>query len=309
MAARVFGPVPSRRLGRSLGLDLTPAKTCTYDCRYCQLSATDHPATGRSMFFPPEELLAELRATLSRIETPDWITCSGTGEPTLYAGLGTVLRGIRELSQVPICVITNGSLLGRPDVRADLCFADRVLPTLCSVREDTWRAIHRPAAGIKFPELLNGLKAFGAMYPGMLELEVFICPGLNDTPEEVAALGAWLRELPGLDAVYLNAAVRSPIDASLPQADAAHLDGIRHALGLQVPVTTAFDHTPLPRAVNSKRPPTARELLELLKRHPCTIEQLHRVFGGEREFLQRLAADLLETKTVELRPDGTLAPL
>jgi wyosine [tRNA(Phe)-imidazoG37] synthetase (radical SAM superfamily) len=183
------------------------------------------------------------------------------------------------------------------------------LPTLCSVHEATWKAIHRPATGIIFHDLLNGLRAFGAMYPGMLELEIFVCPGLNDTPEEIAALGAWLRDLLGLDAVYLNAAVRSPVDTSVPQADAAHLDGIRHALGLRVPVTTAFDHTPLPRATTSKRPPTTRELLELLKRHPCTIEQLQRVFGGELEFLQRLARDLIETKTVERRQDGTLAPL
>lgn len=307
MTSRVFGPVPSRRLGRSLGLDLTPVKTCTYDCRYCQLTATDHLGAGRQMFFEPAELLAELREKLASIEAPDWITCSGSGEPTLYAGLGSILRGIRELSSAPVCVITNGSLLDREDVRADLCLADRVMPTLCSVHEQTWRSIHRPAANIIHGEILNGLKLFGAMFPGFLELEVFICPGLNDTDRETEDLGRFLRELPGLDAVYLNSAVRSPLDMSLLPASPELLDSVRRALNLQIPVTTAFDHSPLPRRTTSKRPPTSLEILELLERHPCTLEQLHHVFGGEISQLEALAAELIGSGSAEKRQDGTFA--
>lgn len=307
MTARVFGPVPSRRLGRSLGLDLTPAKTCTYDCRYCQLTATDHPCVERRMFFEPAELLAELREKLASIEPPDWITCSGSGEPTLYAGLGNVLRGIRELSSAPVCVITNGSLLGREDVRAELCLADRVMPTLCSVHEQTWRLIHRPAANVIHSEILNGLKLFGAMFPGFLEIEIFICPGLNDTDLETEDLGRFLRDLPGLDAVYLNAAVRSPLDHSLQQATPELLDSVRLALNLQIPVTTAYDHSPLPRQTTSNRPPTGREILELLERHPCTLEQLHHVFGGEPGQIEALTAQLIESGSAEKRPDGTFA--
>jgi len=309
MAARVFGPVPSRRLGRSLGLDLTPAKTCTYDCRYCQLTATDHPATERQMFFQPAELLDELREKLADIEPPDWITCSGSGEPTLHAGLGSILKGIREFSSAPICVITNGSLLGREDVRTDLCFADRVMPTLCSVHEETWRAIHQPATGIIFKDILQGLQMFGRMYPGILEIEVFICPGLNDTEREIDDLGSFFRQLPGLDAVYLNAAVRNPVDTSLLPASPELLDSIKRRLKLQIPVSTAFDHSPLPKRTESKRSPTGQEILDLLRRHPCTLEQLHRVFGGDLRQLTSVTTRLVESGAAEKRPDGTFAPL
>lgn len=309
MAARVFGPVPSRRLGRSLGLDLTPAKTCTYDCRYCQLTATNHLGAERRMFFEPADLLSELREKLASIEPPDWITCSGSGEPTLYAGLGAVLRGIRELSAAPVCVITNGSLLDRADVRADLLLADRVMPTLCSVHEETWRSIHRPSLDIKLSNILIGLKTFGTAFSGVLELEVFVCPGLNDTPRETEDLGRFLRELPGLGAVYLNSAVRSPVDASLAQATPELLEGFKKALGLRVPVTTAFDHSPLPRQASSKRPPTGAEIIDLLDRHPCTFEQLHHVFGGDAELVRTLVSHLVASGEIEKRPDGTFARL
>lgn len=307
MASRVFGPVPSRRLGRSLGLDLTPAKTCTYDCRYCQLTATNHLGAERRMFFEPADLLSELREKLATIEPPDWITCSGTGEPTLYAGLGAVLRGIRDLSPAPVCVITNGSLLDRADVRADLLLADRVMPTLCSVHEETWRTIHRPAPNIKLSNILQGLKTFGAEFSGFLELEVFVCPGLNDTPRETADLGRFLRELPGLGAVYLNSAVRSPVDASLSKAAPDLLEGVRKALDLKVPVSTAFDHSPLPRPASTQRPPTGPEIVDLLVRHPCTFEQLHHVFGGDAELLRALVTELVASGKAEKRPDGTFA--
>lgn len=309
MASRVFGPVPSRRLGRSLGLDLTPAKTCTYDCRYCQLTATNHLGAERQMFFEPADLLSELREKLATIAPPDWITCSGTGEPTLYAGLGAVLRGIRELSTAPVCVITNGSLLDRADVRADLLLADRVMPTLCSVHEETWRAIHRPAPDIKLSNILQGLRTFGTEFSGFLELEVFVCPGLNDTPGETEDLGRFLRELPGLGAVYLNSAVRSPIDAALTKAAPELLEGIRNALGLTIPVSTAFDHSPLPKPASSQRPPTGPDIVDLLGRHPCTFEQLHHVFGGDAELLRALVDELVSSGRAEKRSDDMFALL
>ena len=261
------------------------------------------------MFFERVERLGELQEKLATIEPPVWITCSGTGEPTLYAGLGTVLRGIRNLSAAPVCVITNGSLLDRADVRADLLLADRVMPTLCSVHEETWRAIHRPAPDIKLTNILQGLKAFGAEFSGFLELEVFVCPGLNDTPRETADLGRFLRELPGLGAVYLNSAVRSPIDAALSKAAPELLEGVRKALDLTVPVSSAFDHSPLPRPVSSKRPPTGPDIVDLLGRHPCTLEQLHHVFGGDAELLKALVAELVSSGRVKRRADGTFSRL
>ncbi|HNW36312.1 MAG TPA: hypothetical protein PKM25_15340, partial [Candidatus Ozemobacteraceae bacterium] len=166
-----------------------------------------------------------------------------------------------------------------------------------------------PAAGIVLEHILAGLRRFGGMYPGILELEVFICPGLNDTEREVDDLGEFFRQLPGLDAVYLNAAVRNPVDTSVLPAGPDLLDSIRHRLNLQIPVSTAFDHSPLPKRTTSKRSPTGQEILDLLKRHPCTLEQLYRVFGGELAQLTSTTTQLLESGTAEKRPDGTFAPL
>ncbi|MFZ2959170.1 MAG: radical SAM protein [Candidatus Ozemobacteraceae bacterium] len=277
----VFGPVPSRRLGRSLGIDLTPAKTCSLDCRYCQLSATREPTIERREFFSPEVVLLELKAVLAEIEPPDWITFSGSGEPTLYLGLGNLLREIRVFARCPTCVITNGTLLGQPVVRDDLLLADRVMPTLTTVDKETFNQIHRPAKGIELPAILEGLRAFSASFFGYLEIETFVLPGINDAAAHVEALGAFLRSLPRLSAVYLNTAVRAPIDATVRVASEQELVRFKALLGLSgIAVTTALDHPPAPIPVALKRTVNEEEILGLLLRHPCTIEQLSDVLGA-----------------------------
>lgn len=275
----VFGPVPSRRLGQSLGIDLTPSKTCTLDCRYCQLPATVTHTAERASFSDPAEVLAELRHVLGEIAPPDWITFSGTGEPTLHAGLGTILAEIRRLDIAPTCVITNSTLLGRPEVRADLRLADRLLPTLCTVQEETFARIHRPAANIRLPEILQGLRIFCGEFTGRIDLEIFVCPGLNDSTAEIAGLREFIRGLPRLDSIYLNTAVRPPLERDIAPAGPEELLAFKEALDLDLPVTTAFQHTPLPRRSERKPPPARQGILELLLRHPCSIDQLERVLN------------------------------
>ena len=301
----VFGPVPSRRLGRSLGIDLTPAKTCSLNCRYCQLPATEHPTSVRREFIPGKVILAELKARLAEIEPPDWITFSGTGEPTLHSGLGEIIRGIRELTATPICVITNGTLLGREDVRADLMLADRVMPTLCSTDAAVFQQIHRPAPELGLSGILNGLSRFSAEYRGYLEIEVFILPGINDQPAMVAALGRYLRGLPRLTGVYLNTAVRQPVDDSLRPATPEEVQVFRGLLGEGIPVSTVYDHSPVPTRQASRRETTASEILALLGRHPCDLEQLTAVLGATTADLEAKLTELRRESRVERNPDGT----
>ncbi|NLI75918.1 MAG: radical SAM protein [Candidatus Riflebacteria bacterium] len=300
----VFGPVPSRRLGQSLGIDLTPTKTCTLDCRYCQLSRTIHHTASRGLFCDPAEVLAELRHVLGEIAAPDWITFSGTGEPTLHAGLGIILAEIKKLGVAPTCVITNSSLLGRSDVRADLCLTDRLLPTLCTVVPATFERLHRPAPGLHLPDILDGLRLLSGAFKGIIDLEVFVCPGINDGAAEIDGLREYIRSLPRLDSIYLNTAVRQPLERDIVAASPEELLAFRDALGLDLPVATAFEHTPLPRRVDRKPPPPRQGILDLLLRHPCTVDQLERVLNLPGGILLETLQTLEREGKVHVCPDG-----
>ena len=292
MPKYVFGPVPSRRLGRSLGIDLIPPKTCTLECRYCQLNTTTELLCQPREFGSTEEILKELNTTLDDIAKPDWITLSGAGEPTLSRSIGEVIRRVKQLHLAPVCVITNGTLLHLPEVRKALFPADRVIPTLCTVFPETFQKIHRPAPGVDLCNLLKGLSLFASHFQGVLEVEIFVIPGINDTPREVAGLSRYLAALPRLAAVYLNTAVRPPSDPTIRAATAQELDNMKNGLALVVPVTTVLDHQPTSKRVIRKHQATPEGVLALLLRHPCTIEQLSQVLDTPVTSLEPLLEQL-----------------
>ena len=162
----LFGPVPSRRLGRSLGVDLIPPKTCPYDCIYCEVGPTTCQ-TGERFSYQTEAIIEELADYLKDPGVkPDVITLAGSGEPTLNLGLGRIIREIKAMSQIPVAVLTNGALLYLPEVRRELAAADIVLPSLDSAREETYRAINRPLPELPLESLLEGLRAFRQEYRG-----------------------------------------------------------------------------------------------------------------------------------------------
>ncbi len=305
MRTYIFGPVPSRRLGISLGVDLTPTKTCTYDCLYCQLNRTSRLTATRGRFCDPEAVIKELKEVLQEIARPDWVTISGTGEPTLHSDLGVILAEIKKLHSAPVCVITNASLMHMPEVRKELLLSDRLLPTVSTVNESTFTKIHRPAAEISLKKMLEGLRLFSEIFSGAIEVEVFVCPGLNDSDEEIAALRQYLMTLNNLESVYLNAAVRVPLDGAIVTADQGRLNQFRESLQLTVPVTTAFEHSHLPpRASNWNRPAASSDILKLLLRHPCSEEQLEMVLGSKSEKILALLEELKEQDKIEQGING-----
>ena len=154
----VFGPVPSRRLGRSLGVDLTPRKVCSFDCIYCQVGRTTRKTTEREQFMAASEIIAEVRQKLKTVPRPDYITLSGSGEPTLHAGIGEIIDGIQRITDVPVAVMTNGSLFYDPEVRRACLHADLILPTLDAGDEETFQAINRPAAGLTLARVAEAAK-------------------------------------------------------------------------------------------------------------------------------------------------------
>ncbi len=208
----IFGPVPSRRLGISLGISPIPKKTCNYSCIYCQLGRTDHLTNQREMFFPIDEIMAEFDGFLKSAEAFDVVTIVGEGEPTLYLGLGELIGQIKKKTEKPVAVITNGALLYDPQVRAELDQADLVLPTVDAYDETTFKKINRPHGTIGYDQVQAGLKAFSETYQGQLWIEIMLIDGINDDDESLRKYANILREI-RYDRLYLNTPVRPPAEA------------------------------------------------------------------------------------------------
>ncbi len=208
----VYGPVPSRRLGRSLGVSPIPSKTCNYSCVYCQLGRTDHFTNTRKDFFDPEEILKEIFQSVSENKSGiDYITFVGEGEPTLCKSLGYLINQAKS-THLPVAVITNGALLYDKDVRIDLKNADVVLPSLDAGCQETFTRINRPYKGINFEMMIDGLKKFSEMRNGQLWIEIMLVKNLNDSEEEILKIESILKEV-NPDRIYINVPIRPPAES------------------------------------------------------------------------------------------------
>ena len=291
----VFGPVPSRRLGQSLGIDPLPAKTCNWNCVYCQLGRTTHMVQGRERaeYFPREDILEEVRAVLTKHQPGeiDWVTFVGSGEPTLYSELGWLIRQVKACGEIPVAVITNGSLLYLSDVRADLMAADAVLPSLDAGDEDLYRQINRALPELSFERLLNGLVAFRKSFSGALWVEVMLIKGLNDTEQALSQLADALRAI-GPDQVHINLPTRPPAEPWVMPPDQ---DGIARAarilgeVALVVqPVAGKFDL--------GNGQDLEEAVLQILTRHPMNEAQLREALSNYRvESQDAILENLLES--------------
>lgn len=265
----VYGPVPSRRLGRSLGVDLVPFKTCSYDCIYCQLGRTTNLTLDLDEYAPVDGLLAELREKLRPGPRPDFIGLAGSGEPTLHVQLGEIIARVKSLTDVPVAVLTNGSLLWRPEVRASLAEADLVMPSLDAGTPASFTRVNRPHPDLSFERMVDGLLTFSHEYRGRIWLEVLLLAGLNDRRDEVARIAA-IAERMRLDRVQLNTVSRPPTEASalaLAPRDLEQLSGL-FSCPCEVIAETRHDGAEL--AAGSEH--GAERIVALLGRRPCTVE-------------------------------------
>jgi wyosine [tRNA(Phe)-imidazoG37] synthetase (radical SAM superfamily) len=207
----VYGPVPSRRLGRSLGVDLVPFKTCTYDCIYCQLGSTINKTTDRKEYVPIADILVELEQALADGTAPDYVTLAGSGEPTLHAGIGEVIREIKRLTSIPLAVLTNGSLLGLREVQEALMEADLILPSLDAGEERLFSCVNRPHPDIEFGTMIDGLCEFRGRFQKPVWLEVFLLGGVTGIISEVKKIAALAKRIRP-ERVQLNTVSRPPTE-------------------------------------------------------------------------------------------------
>jgi wyosine [tRNA(Phe)-imidazoG37] synthetase (radical SAM superfamily) len=263
----VYGPVPSRRLGRSLGIDLVPFKICSYDCVYCQLGRTTNKTLERKEYVPISEVLDELRRKLKDGENPDYITLAGSGEPTLNSGLGDLIREIKTLTDIPLAVITNGSLLWMREVREALRAADLVIPSLDAGGESLFRRINRPHSGIAFDRMVEGLADFTAQFPGRIWLEVFLLSGLTGTPSEVRKIAALVQRI-APDRVQLNTVYRPPAEKYARPLNSGEMRALSVLFPDGADIIHEDEEDP-PRAP-AVRGASDSEILAILRRHPCT---------------------------------------
>jgi wyosine [tRNA(Phe)-imidazoG37] synthetase (radical SAM superfamily) len=266
---RVFGPVLSRRLGRSLGVDLVPFKTCTYDCIYCQLGRTTAKTLAREEYVPVAEVFAELDRACSR-EQFDYVTLSGSGEPTLHARLEDVVAGIKDRTSVPVAVLTNGSLLWDPQVRHDLRKADVVIPSLDAGSEALFRHVNRPHGELSLNRVVDGLLAFRDEFAGAIWLEVFLLGGVTGIEAEVRQIAELAGRL-GPDRIHLNTVSRPPAEDYAMPVPPERMQELAALFGGRAEVVS---ERPAGQTPDTQADHGDADVSAILRRRPCTMEDL-----------------------------------
>jgi wyosine [tRNA(Phe)-imidazoG37] synthetase (radical SAM superfamily) len=297
MYKHLFGPVPSRRLGMSLGVDLIPHKICSLNCIYCECGATTSLTMDRDEYVPVEEVKEELTHFFSHSPDPDFITFSGAGEPTLHSRMGEVLDFIKNIRpDVRVAVITNGTLFSDPNIRAELLKADVVLPSLDAATDAAFRKINRPLKQFPVSEYVDGLISFSKDFKGSVWLEVLIIPGYNDDPENVAALGEAIRSI-APEKIQLNTLDRPGVIEGLRPATREELDRIADAWGVEnVEVV-------LPAIERHKsegyRTDVESAIMETIIRRPCTLEDIQKILGLHINEVNKYLGTMEESGLIE----------
>ncbi len=298
MYTHLFGPVPSRRLGMSLGVDLIPYKVCTLNCVYCECGRTTDLTLERKEYVKVNEVKKELIHFFKNNPSPDYITFSGAGEPTLNSGIGTVIDFIKEKwPEISLAVLTNGTLLKDEQLRKELLKSDVVLPSLDAALESDFLRIDRPDHDLSLQDYIAGLVNFRKEFKGHLWLEVLILPGYNDDIENLTLLKkAFLKIKP--DRIQINTLDRPGTMESLRPANKLELDSIKDFWDLDnVEIISA----PVSRnKIQSYRKDNETAILETIARRPCTLEDLSNILGIHINEINKYLGVLEETGKIKI---------
>lgn len=280
-----YGPVPSRRLGLSYGVDIVPFKVCTLDCIYCQLGKSTDLTIERSNYGPIEPILAELKESVTEGLKSDFITIAGSGEPTLNSQLGKLIEGIMKITDIPVSILTNGTLFYKEDVRVDCAKADVVMPSLDAGDAETFQKVNRPHRDINIENLISGLSKFRDEFSGQIWLEVFFIESLNTKSDQIAKIRNAIDRIRP-DKVQLNTAVRPTAEPNLKRLDIETLRAIATQLGPQCEIIADFStlhHVNFPEN-------KVDDVLSILKRRPCSLDDISSGLGiGPNEALKYIS--------------------
>jgi wyosine [tRNA(Phe)-imidazoG37] synthetase (radical SAM superfamily) len=285
----VFGPVPSRRLGFSLGVDPVVPKTCTLDCVYCELGPTTDRTVVRKCYVPVDDILDELRARLAENPDLDFITLSGSGEPTLNADIGRLIDGIKAMTDVPVAVLTNGTLLTDPDVRAALARADVVAPSIDAVSREAFERVNRPEPSLDPAAIADGIAAFAREFTGSIWLEVVFVAGFNDDSGEVERIAGIIDSIKP-DKVHVNTVVRPPADAKAGPVPHGRLQEIAQRFGPRAEVIGGPSGPSQPAAEGD----TTDVIVAMAARRPVTAHDVARSAGLSQAAAAKLLNELVE---------------
>ncbi len=300
--SRIFGPVASRRLGRSLGIDVVPYKTCTFDCIYCECGKTTDLTCARSEFYPLGDIITEFKEHISSYgEDPDVITFSGAGEPTLYSRLGELVAEVKRISGIPVAVLTNTSLFGTEDVREELMAADIIMPSLDSAIEESFLRINRPHPECSLETIIDGLEAFASRFSGKIDVEILLIEGINTSEEELKGLKSVLSRVRH-DTIQLNTAVRPGTVDEVAPVDPGELRRIKEFFGSRAEIVSRTSA----RASHEGALSEAR-ILKILERRPSTADDLHLALGYPVQELVKHLAAMTEKEQISVSRKGGLA--
>lgn len=303
MIKHIFGPVPSRRLGISLGVDIVPYKTCTLDCVYCECGKTTEVTLERKRFVAPGIILAEIKEILSEDQNIEYITFSGAGEPTLHKDIGEIIRGIKKITHIPTAVLTNGTLLQREDVRSDLMPTDVVLPSLDAVTPAVFSKINRPHEGLDIDAIIDGLFTFRNEYKGKIWLEVFIAKGINDNWKELGNIYKVIKRLKP-DKVQLNSLDRPPAYGNIQPVEISVLESIvKKWRDLPVEIVKRIQKR---EEIASFSRNLENNILNTIKRRPLIIEDLEALTGKNKLELFKYIDVLEKENKIQARIVGDM---
>lgn len=297
MYNHLFGPVPSRRLGMSLGVDLIPHKICSLNCVYCECGRTSKLTLERKEYVPVKDVFSELKDFFNNNPDPEYITFSGAGEPTLHSQIGEVLGFLKELRpQIPLAVLTNGSLFSDPEVREELMQADLVLPSLDAATDAAFRKINRPVRNLSVAQYIRGLIDFRKAFKGKIWLEILILPGYNDDRQNIDALKEAVLQIKP-DRIQLNTLDRPGTVEDLRAASGEELQEIINYWKIE---NVEIIAPPQDRQdVKSYRTDVESAIVETLSRRPCTLTDLEKILGLHINEINKYLGVLEETGVIE----------
>jgi len=264
----VYGPVPSRRLGRSLGIDLVPFKTCTYNCVYCQLGRTTKKTLKRKEYVSVEMILIELERKLSAGDIPDYISLAGSGEPTLNSGIGDLIVKIKDLTDIPVAVLTNGSLLWMREVQDALLAADLVLPSLDAGDQDLLSYVNRPHKSLWFAPIVCGMADFTRRFKGEVWLEVLLLAGVTGIPAEAQKIAAMVKRI-GPARTQINTVTRPPAEDYASPLSTDQMLALKGFFPGRVEIISKNEREDA--RLSTFNETSDENILALLSRRPCTV--------------------------------------